>query len=41
MRAEIAIKCDRYIGGFMNASHISSYNERQTMQSLDFEIYYY
>ena len=41
MRAEIAIKCYRYIGGFMNASHISSFNERQTMQSLDFEIYHY
>ena len=25
----------------MNASHISSFNERQTMQSLDFEIYHY
>ena len=41
MGTEIAIKCDSYIGGFMNASHISSFNERQTMQSLDFEIYHY
>lgn len=41
MKSEKAIKFDRYTGGFMNASHISSFNERQTMQSLDFEIYHY
>ena len=41
MKPEKAIKCHRYIGGFMNASHISHFNERQTMQTLDFEIYHY
>ena len=41
MKSEKAIKFYRYTGGFMNASHISSFNERQTMQSLDFEIYHY
>ena len=34
-------KCDRYREAMMNTSHISGFNERQTMQSLDFEIYHY
>lgn len=37
----ISGKCDRYREETMNTSHISGFNERQTMQSLDFEIYHY